>query len=78
MKRYVILKHINGDAIEMTSEDNWKSFRFAEKVKLLRYVDADSWDEACTQYHEYMGYEPYVPMPSEFDWFFDEIEFMPL
>ena len=24
-------------------------------------VEADTWDEACTKYHEYMGWEPYIP-----------------
>ena len=26
-------------------------------------IHADSWDEACTRYHELQGWEPYVPMP---------------
>ena len=25
-------------------------------------VEADSWDEAMTKYHQFMEWEPYVPM----------------
>lgn len=25
-------------------------------------IEADSWDEAMTKYHELMDWEPYVPM----------------
>lgn len=31
-------------------------------VKKLWEVEADTWEEACTKYHEYMGWEPYKPM----------------
>jgi hypothetical protein len=30
--------------------------------ELIWTVEADSWEDACTKYHEYQGWEPYVPM----------------
>lgn len=34
-------------------------------AKLLRTIEANSWNEAMTKHHELMGWEPYVPIPEE-------------
>lgn len=31
-------------------------------AKLMTTIEADSWEEACTKYHKFMKWEPYVPM----------------
>lgn len=30
-----------------------------KNAKILRIIEADSWDEAMKQHHELMGWEPY-------------------
>lgn len=32
-----------------------------EAMEKVWEVEADTWEEACTKYHEYMGWEPYIP-----------------
>lgn len=34
-------------------------------AKLMATIEADSWEEACTKYHEFMKWERYVPMTSD-------------
>ena len=46
-------------------EDGALSFSLAPKNpngKLIWSVDAKSYDEAFTEYHKYMGWEPYIPL----------------
>lgn len=31
-------------------------------IQLLKVFEAESWDDACRQYHEWQGWEPYKPM----------------
>lgn len=31
-------------------------------AELMTTIEAGSWEEACIKYHEFMGWEPYVPM----------------
>lgn len=28
-------------------------------------TEAESWEEACVRYHEFQGWEPYVPMEND-------------
>ncbi len=34
-----------------------------ENLRLLRVFEAESWNDAARQYHEWAGWEPYVPSP---------------
>jgi hypothetical protein len=31
-------------------------------MQLLKVFEAESWEDACRQYHEWQGWEPYRPM----------------
>ena len=31
-------------------------------MQLLKVFEAESWEDACRQYHEWQGWEPYKPM----------------
>lgn len=30
--------------------------------EIIWMVEAESWEDACRRYHEFQGWEPYVPM----------------
>ena len=32
-------------------------------AKVIWTIDAESWNEACQKQHEFLGWEPYKPMP---------------
>jgi hypothetical protein len=32
-------------------------------IRLLKVFEAESWDDAMRQYHEWQGWEPYLPLP---------------
>jgi hypothetical protein len=34
-------------------------------MQLLKVFEAESWEDACRQYHEWQGWEPYKPMEDE-------------
>jgi hypothetical protein len=45
------------------AEGNEIARRFLESnAKLIWIVETDSWDEACSRKHEFLGWEPYIPM----------------
>lgn len=33
-------------------------------MQLLKVFEAESWDDAMRQYHEWQGWEPYKPLPT--------------
>ena len=39
-----------------------KDVAFEADAKIIRTFEADTWEEACRQQHEYLGWEPYKPM----------------
>lgn len=46
---------------EALARDRASGFISAGAQKIWT-VEADSWEEAMTKYHEHMDWEPYVPM----------------
>jgi len=60
---------VAGDGTEATfaPPENIKIIRkhagLGKNAKLKWTVEADTWEEAMTKYHEHMGWEPYKPFP---------------
>lgn len=59
-----VWKDKNGDfaMFPETHSPEQKALIAGEDPVLLTVIEADNWDDAMRQYHEYMGFEPYVPM----------------
>jgi hypothetical protein len=39
-----------------------KGVALESDAKLIRIFDANTWEDACRQQHEFLGWEPYKPM----------------
>lgn len=44
------------------SDHNQKDILLEPDAEFIGNIEADSWEEAMTKYHEFMGWEPYKPM----------------
>ena len=67
--KYEVWRH-EGRAICLSFfpvDENYDAHRqsLAPNAELLWAVEADTWDEAMSRYHEFMGWEPYKPMGAE-------------
>jgi len=54
--------HAPDDAFEFLPADHPQKAFLTTGDEPTWTVDADSWEEAMTKYHDHMGWEPYVPM----------------
>ena len=49
-------------ALPRDASDNTKSVCISSTDKLLKTIEGEDWDDCMRQYHEFMNWEPYVPM----------------
>ena len=68
--KYGLWKHMDqGVSLTFTGFDAYEEYvrqgAIEPDAELIWTVEAESWNEACTRYHEFMGYEPYKPMDEQ-------------
>jgi hypothetical protein len=61
--KYTVWGKLDADGIEFTVvEGHQPPASDTPGMQLLKEIEAESWDDAMRQYHEWQGWEPYKPI----------------